>query len=69
MRRAVWIAVVLAAVKLAVHVGTNGQYGYFRDELYILACGEHLDWGYPDHAPLVAVYGWVGRRLFGGFSK
>ena len=34
----------LAALKLLIHFLTNGKYGYFCDELYFLACSEHLDW-------------------------
>jgi len=49
------IAVYFALVKLLIHLFTNNQYGYFRDELYFLACSEHLDWGYVDFAPLVAL--------------
>jgi hypothetical protein len=45
----------LAAVKLALHLALSNRYGYFRDELYFLDCGRHLDWGYVDHAPLVGV--------------
>ena len=62
-----WLAITLAiaAVKLLVHVALAGRYGYFRDELYFLACGEHLDWGYVDHAPLVGLYAKLGRELFG----
>ena len=55
----------LAAAKLMIHLLTNGQYGYFRDELYYLACGEHLDWGYVDQPPLIAVAATTSRRLLG----
>lgn len=53
----------LAAI--VVHFVFNGRYGYFRDELYYAACGEHLAWGYVDHAPLVAVVSRVSRALLG----
>src|SRR5438270_13462212 len=41
-------------VALAVHLLTNRGYGYFRDELYFIACARHLDWGYVDFSPLSA---------------
>lgn len=42
----------LAAVQLVVHLVVLPGYGFFRDELYYLACAEHLDWGYVDHPAL-----------------
>jgi len=48
-----------------IHFLFNRQYGYFRDELYYAACGEHLAWGYVDHAPLVAFASAFTRALFG----
>jgi hypothetical protein len=59
------IAVAFALAALLIHLLTNGRYGYFRDELYYLACGDHLDWGYVDHAPLIALIARTGRALFG----
>src|SRR5437016_7034983 len=54
-----------AALAVLVHFLFNGKYGYFRDELYYAACGQHLAWGYVDHAPLVAVVARFSRMLFG----
>jgi 4-amino-4-deoxy-L-arabinose transferase-like glycosyltransferase len=55
----------LAVGKLVMHFLTNGQYGYFRDELYYIICGERLDWGYVDHAPLIALVARVSHALLG----
>src|SRR6266540_1990558 len=46
------LIVVFSAAALLVHVPTNGRYGYFRDELYYIACGRHLAFGYVDQPPL-----------------
>jgi 4-amino-4-deoxy-L-arabinose transferase-like glycosyltransferase len=54
-----------ALLKLLILMIFGGGYGYFRDELYYIACSEHLDWGYADHAPLIALITGVGRFLFG----
>lgn len=53
---------VLAALALIFYVATATGYGYFRDELYYLACGEHLGWGYVDHPPLI---GWIAAAVRG----
>lgn len=53
-----------AAAKFALCLYASGYYHYFRDELYFIACGRNLDWGYVDHPPLVAVYARIGE-LFG----
>lgn len=62
------IAWLLAAVTALLHGATAGRYGYFRDELYFIACSKHLAWGYVDQPPLVAVAAWLsapfGYNLF-----
>lgn len=59
------VLVYLAFATLLIHFLTNGQYGYFRDEFYYMACGEHLDWGYVDQPPFVALMVFLTRRLLG----
>jgi hypothetical protein len=59
------LVLALAGAKLIFHLLTANRYGIFRDELYYLACGEHLDWGYVDQPPLIALVAWIARHLFG----
>src|SRR5262245_57797359 len=44
--------VLFSAVALLIHLLTNGRYGYFRDELYYIACSRNLAFGYVDQPPL-----------------
>src|SRR5262252_8434259 len=59
------LVLFIAAAKLLFHLLTAGRYGIFRDELYYLACAEHLDWGYVDQPPAIAVIAWIARHAFG----
>jgi 4-amino-4-deoxy-L-arabinose transferase-like glycosyltransferase len=55
----------IAIGKLLLHLATASRYGYFGDELYFMACGEHIDWGYVDQPPLIAVVAWLVRHILG----
>jgi 4-amino-4-deoxy-L-arabinose transferase-like glycosyltransferase len=55
----------LAACKLLIELYSGQQYGYFRDELYYLACSRHLAWGYVDQPPLIALIAWLVRSTIG----
>lgn len=52
------LACGLGLLGFLIQMACNGRYGYFRDELYYLACGDHLAFGYVDLAPLSA---WLTR--------
>ena len=55
----------IAGLRLAFCVATAPGYGIFRDELYYLACANHLAFGYVDHPPLSIALLWLWRTLFG----
>lgn len=61
------IAGVMALVSLGIHLLVNalGGYGYFRDELYYIACSRHLSAGYVDQPPLSIFVLALTRLLLG----
>ncbi|HET7441945.1 MAG TPA: glycosyltransferase family 39 protein [Terriglobales bacterium] len=66
---AIGVLAALCAAKLLLHVFTSVRhYGYFRDELYYLDMARHLDWGYVDAAPLIAVYAKVALLMGGSLA-
>lgn len=64
-RLSIAVLLSLALVKLVIQFAGIHHYGFFRDELYYMACGEHLAWGYIDQPPLVALTAWFARHAFG----
>jgi hypothetical protein len=54
-----------ALLKIVIHLPFLTRYGYHHDELYFIACGNHLDFGYVDHPPLVP---WIARLAVELFS-
>lgn len=54
-----------ALAVLVAHVATSAGYGYFRDELYYLACGQHPALGYVDLPPVLPWLLGPWRALFG----
>lgn len=61
------IAWALASISFLLHFFTNlaGAYGFFRDELYYIACSDHLAWGYVDQPPLSLWLLKISRLILG----
>jgi hypothetical protein len=64
-RASIALLLSLALAKLLIQFAGIDHYGFFRDELYYMACGEHLAWGYIDQPPLIALIAWFARHAFG----
>lgn len=65
-RRGDWLLLGgFALVALVVHLVLYKGYGFFRDELYFIACGKHLAWGYVDHPPGTPLIAWASQKILG----
>jgi hypothetical protein len=60
-----FILILLAAAKLVLHLLTNHQYGFHRDELATLNDARNLAWGFIAYPPLTPFLGRIELELFG----
>jgi hypothetical protein len=65
LKNATFVVAAIAVAKLLLQLYAGRHYGYFVDELYYIACSHHLDWGYVDQAPLIALITRISGALFG----
>ena len=59
------VLLYFGAAQLLFHLAVAGRYGFFRDELYYIVCGQRLSFGYVDHPPFTPLMARVSRLLFG----
>jgi len=62
---AVPLLILLGSARLALHLLTNGQYGFHRDELAVLDDAGRLAWGYVAYPPVTPFIGRLALELFG----
>jgi hypothetical protein len=65
LRRLPQLLALLAVVKLAATLAFSDRYGWHRDELYYLASGNHLAWGYVDYPPVTPALARLEEAVFG----
>src|SRR2546421_7210529 len=56
---------IVAGISFLAHVLVGDNYGYFRDELYVMAMSQHPAFGYVDVPPLVPWITLLPRLLTG----
>jgi hypothetical protein len=59
------VPLLIAGASLLLMAAFHNSYGYFRDELYYIACSDHLAFGYVDQPPLSIALLALWRLLFG----
>ena len=60
-----FILILLAAIKLTLHLLTNNQYGFHRDELATLHDARNLSWGFIAYPPLTPFLASIELKFFG----
>ncbi|HEY5982422.1 MAG TPA: glycosyltransferase family 39 protein [Anaerolineales bacterium] len=65
IKRGAWIVPLIALVQFVLHMWTNAHDSMFRDELYYVAAGQHLAFGYVEYPPFVAFAARFAQEVFG----
>lgn len=65
LRRSGWAILLIALLQFVLHLWVNTHDNFFRDELYYLAAGQHLSFGYVEFPPFVAWATAFSRAVLG----
>jgi len=56
---------IFVLIKIGLNLLAISNFGFHRDELLHLALGDHLDWGYKEVPPFIAILAKLSTMLFG----
>src|SRR5476649_1712450 len=56
---------IFVVIKIGLNVLAMSHFGFHRDELLHLALGGHLDWGYKEVPPFIALLAKITTTVFG----
>lgn len=56
---------IFVAVKIGLNLLAISHFGFHRDELLHLALGNHLDWGFKEVPPFIALLAKISTTIFG----
>ena len=56
---------IFVAIKIGLNLLAISHFGFQRDELLHLALGDHLDWGFKEVPPFIALLAKISTTLFG----
>ena len=59
------IPLVFASLKLLLHLLTNTNYGFHRDELLYLSLGKNPAWGFWSNPPFIGLVSFINQNLLG----
>ncbi|QKJ29227.1 glycosyltransferase family 39 protein [Mucilaginibacter mali] len=60
-----WLILTFVALKILLNLLAMPHFGFHRDELLHLVLADHLDWGYKEVPPFIAVLAYTSKHLFG----
>ena len=56
---------IIAGAVALLHIATNNQYGFHRDELQVLSDARHMDWGFVAYPPFTPFIERISMAVFG----
>jgi len=60
-----WFILIFVTIKIVLNLFAMPHFGFHRDELLHLVLADHLDWGYKEVPPLIAVLAYITVHVFG----